>query len=230
VTTIYHVTPITPEDRLRALVLRHFCVSYAYPQQAHVMDHVAAGVMFDNGAYRAHTKGWKVNWPGFYEWLEPRLFLPGRWAVIPDVIAEGGQAQDALIEQWPYGHRGAPVWHTGEPIERLLRLLDTWPRVCIGSTDEHWQIWKPGMHGRVLHPDWKARMDETWTEIGKRHPDPVIHMLRGTGVSDLYPFHSADSSSLGQNGHRYKMPLFAGTDAEHAGTIAYADRLERRRA
>lgn len=226
--TIYHVTPITPDPRLLALRQRHFCVSFAYPQQAHLMDDVAAGVMFDNGAFRAHTKGWKVDWPGYYHWLEVRLFQPGRWAVIPDVIAEGGQAQDALIALWPFGDRGAPVWHTGEPIGRLLRLIDTWPRVCIGSTDEHWQIWKPGMAGRVLHPLWKARMDETWAEIAKRHKDPVIHMLRGTGVCHLYPFHSADSSSAGQNSHRYKMPLFAGHEDEHSGVVAYADKLERK--
>ena len=218
--TIYHVTPITPDARLRAVAGRHFCVSFAYPQQAHLMDEVALGVMFDNGAFTAFTKGMPTNWPGYYAWLELRLFQPNRWAVIPDVIAEGGQAQDALIAEWPFGDLGAPVWHTGEPIERLLRLLDSWPRGCIGSTDEHWQVGSPV---------WRQRMDQAWLEIRKRHSRPLIHMLRGTAVAHLYPFDSADSSSLGQNSHRYKMPLFVGTTAEHGGTVAYADRLERRR-
>jgi hypothetical protein len=228
--TIYHVTPITPDPRLIALAGRHFCVSFGYQQQADLMDRVAAGVMFDNGAFRAFTKGHPTDWPKFYAWLEERLFWPGRWAVIPDVIAEGGQAQDALLTEWPFGHRGAPVYHTGEPIDRLLRLLDHWPRVCIGSTDDHWQIWLPGLHGKVLNSAWRHRMDEIWEAVLKRHVAPVIHMLRGTAVAHLYPFHSADSSSVGQNSHRYKLPLFAGTDEEHTGVVAYADRLEARAA
>jgi hypothetical protein len=124
------------------------------------------------------------------------------------------------VREWPFGHRGAPVWHTGEPIDRLLRLADDWPRVCIGSTDEHWKV------GSAI---WRARMDEAWKALERRHRDPVIHMLRGVAVQNLYPFYSADSSSLGQNSHRYLMPLFAGTDDEHGGTIAYADKLERAR-
>jgi len=221
VATVYHVTAINPKARLFALTGRHFCVSHAYPQQAHLMDQVAAGVMFDNGAFTAFTKGRPTNWPKYYAWLEKRLFVPGRWAVIPDVIAEGGQSQDALLREWPFGHRGAPVWHTGEPIDRLLRLADEWPRVCIGSTDEHWQV------GSAI---WRERMDEAFTELLRRHRDPVTHMLRGVAVQDLYPFHSADSSSLAQNSHRYNMPLFAGTEFEFMGSVSYADRLERKRA
>lgn len=214
--TIYHVTPITPAARLHSVAGRHFCVSFAAPQQAHLMDQVAAGVMFDNGAFSAFTKGRATDWPGFYAWLEERLFMPGRWAVIPDVIAEGSQAQDALLREWPFEHRGAPVWHTGEPVDRLLRLVDEWPRVCIGSTDEHWQVGGPA---------WLARMDEAMGELFRRHADPVIHMLRGTAVSHLFPFHSADSSSLGQNSHRYNSPLLDHMEP-YRGTIAYADRLE----
>lgn len=247
VATIYHVTPITPVARLLSLGPRCFCVSHFEPKQMRYMPRVGAWVMLDNGAFSYFTQMVRIrklltakpdradadrlrrrleflemprDWSSFYSWCEEHVFHPGRWAVIPDVIAEGSQAQDALLAQWPFGHRGAPVWHTGEPIDRLLRLLDAWPRVCIGSTDEHWQVGSP---------IWRARLDEAWAEIAKRHKDPVVHMLRGTDVADLYPFHSADSSSVGQNGHRYSAPLFAGTDEEHRGSGAYADVLERRR-
>lgn len=253
--TIYHVTPITPDTRLEALKGRHFMVSHYHPQQTHLMDAVAAGVCWENGAFSIHTEMLRLrkrvaagevlskkdmarllfleqprDWRPFYRWVEEddRLFKPGRWAIIPDAIAMGGQAQDALIKEWPHGHRGAPVYHMGEPIERLLRLLDSWPRVCIGSTDDFWRIWLPGLHGKVLDPVWEKRMTETWEAIVKRHPDPVIHMLRGTALCHLFPFFSADSSSVGQNSHRYTMPLFAGTDAEFEGVIAYANKLERR--
>lgn len=247
--TIYHVTPITPDSRLEALGRRHFMVSHYRPDQVERVERLAAGIAYDNGAFSYFTELLRLrkkkhkaardlariawleqprDWPAFYAWLEQRLFQPGRWAIIPDVIAEGSQAQDALVAEWPFGDRGAPVWHTGEPIERLLRLLDKWPRVCIGSSDDHWRIWMPGLHGRVLDPVWKDRMTEVWAEVSKRHADPAIHMLRGTGVAHLFPFHSADSSSVGQNSHRYKMPLWSGCDVEeHRGVVAYADRLER---
>lgn len=239
--TIYHVTPVTPEPRLRALAGRHFMVSHYRPDHLALTLSLAAGVAFDNGAFSYFTEWSRLkkkeaaekasardlariawlerprDWKLFYDWLDPILFAPGRWAVIPDVIREGGQAQDALIKQWPYGHRGSPVWHTGEPIDRLLHLVDAWPRVCIGSTDEHWQV-----GGKA----WLARMRKVWEILGRRRCLPVIHMLRGTDVADLFPFHSADSSSLGQNGHRYKMPLFQGTNDEFSGVIAYAERLE----
>lgn len=254
--TVYHVTPITPDDRLRALSGRHFMVSHYYPQQAHLMDAVAAGVIWENGAFAVHTEMLRLqekakrgplsarqrarleflerprDWRPFYAWLEQddRLFKPGRWAIIPDVIAAGGQAQDALLTEWPFGRdRGAPVYHMGEPIERCLRLLDQYPRICIGSTDDYWRIWLPGLHGKVLDPVWAGRMTEIWAEIDKRHAYPVVHGLRMVAALHLFPFASGDSSSAGQNSHRYKMPLFAGTNEEHAGVIAYADRLERRR-
>lgn len=240
-TDIFHVTPITPVPRLLALGPRCYCVSHYEPKQMKYMARVGARVMIDNGAFSFFTEMMRLraklaakglsdremrrlqwleqprDWAPFYGFVEQHVFEPGRWAVIPDVIAEGSQAQDALVREWPFGHRGAPVWHTGEPIDRLLRLVDQWPRVCIGSTDEHWKV------GSDI---WLERMDEAWSALLKRHRDPVIHMLRGVNVADLYPFASADSSSLGQNGHRYRSPLFADDAETFAGSIAYAKRLE----
>lgn len=174
---IYHGTPITPACVFDLLGARAFCVSYARPDSLpHVLG-VAPWVMLDNGAFSAFTRGRAVDWRGFYAWLEPLLFHPGRWAVIPDVIDAGSQLQDALVSEWPHGARGAPVWHTDEPLSRLLRLCERWPRVCIGSAGEHWQI------GRA---PWLRRMDEVARAMGNRWP--VLHMLRGTAVARLYPF------------------------------------------
>ena len=238
---IFHVTPITPDPRLVAISPRNLMVSHYRPDQLTRAIELAPFLAFDNGAFSIFSEMMRIrkriaagkervgdrarliwlemprDWRQFYSWLEPILFAPGRWAVIPDVINEGSQAQDALIRQWPHGQRGVPVWHTGEPIERLLRLLDEWPRVCIGSTDEHWQV-----GGEA----WLRRMDEAWTEILRRHSDPIIHMLRGTAVHDWFPFFSADSSSVGQNSHRYNMPLYGGTADAYSGAIAYAHKLE----
>jgi hypothetical protein len=218
---IYHMTPITPNSRLSALGSRLYGVRFGRHDQLDQVLSIAKGVLFDNGAYSVFTKGMIADWPAYYSWLEPILFHPSRWAIIPDVIAEGGQAQDALINDWPFGHKGVPVWHTGEPIERLLRLLDQWPRVCFGSTDEHW---------RVGSDVWRSRMDEAWPQVLARHRDPIIHMLRGVAVAWDYPFDSADSSSVGQNSHRYDMPLWEDAAQRHWGAISYANRLENRQA
>jgi hypothetical protein len=115
--------------------------------------------------------------------------------VIPDEIDAGSQAQDALIRDWPFKHRGAPVWHMDEPLDRLLRLADEWPRVCVGSTAEY---------AVVLSDAWRERMDEMWDAVSARHRFlPWLHMLRGMQLSGRhYPFASVDSTDIAQNHHR----------------------------
>lgn len=229
---IIHVTPITPNPVLESLAGRSMMVRWGRHDQVRHVERLAAEICYENGAFGFHKKGVVMTvgeWERFYAWLEDRLFWPGRWAICPDVIGEGSQVQDMLLAQWPFGHRGAPVWHTDEPIDRLLRLVDLWPRVCIGSTGEHWSIWLPGLTGRSLNPVWRARMDEVWQILGRRRHAPVLHMLRGTAVGHLYPFDSADSSSVGQNGHRHrKKPM--GLFDDRCGAVDYADKLERQAA
>lgn len=225
---VYHGTPVSPLTALRALGPRAFCVSFE-ARSRRSAPHIEAQspwVMYDNGEFarytaakRTGTEGLRADWRPFFDWLDARVFHPGRWAVIPDVIDAGSQMQDALIAEWPFGDRGAPVWHTDEPLDRLLRLVDEWPRVCFGSSGEHWQ---------VGGPDWTARMDEVWDVLGRRQVKPVIHMLRGVAVAHLYPFDSADSTGFAQSMHRYRQPLFAGTADEWTGIIAFANRLEAR--
>lgn len=135
----YHGTPITPYDVLYTLAGKCFCVSHARPDQVAVVHQIGQSVMLDNGAFSKFTRGGDTDWPAYYEWCD-RWLSATTWAVIPDVIDAGSQEQDALIREWPHGHYGAPVWHSSEPLERLYRLCDEWPRVCVGSTDEHWQV------------------------------------------------------------------------------------------
>jgi hypothetical protein len=218
---IYHVTPITPERVLRALAGRYFLISYARPDQAALVERIAAGIVYDNSAFQAFTLGRTPDWPAFEAWVEPRLDRPGRWAVIPDVIDGGEDEQERLIELWGLGHRGAPVWHSAESIERLLRLIAAgWPRICIGSSGAHWQIGSPS---------WLHRMGEVREALAGLDALPDIHLLRGASQAARFEFlASADASTLGQNHHRYAKPLFAGTPDEHRGVAAYADKLEGR--
>lgn len=191
----YHGTPITPITALYELAGRHFCVSHAAPQDVSRCHLIGQSVMLDNGAFSKWKSGKGTNWPAFYDWAERWLHFPTTWAVIPDVIDGGSQAQDALIREWPFGAKGAPVWHMDEPINRLVRLADGWPRVCIGSTAEY---------AVVLSEAWERRMDECWNMLSQgRRFLPVIHMLRGMQCSgQRWPFASVDSTDVAQNHNR----------------------------
>lgn len=147
--------------------------------------------MWDNGAFSFHTKGKPVDWTGFYKWVEPKLGHP-HWAVIPDVIDGGSEENDALLKEWPFDPLlSAPVWHLAEPIERLLRLADEWPRVCFGSSGAYWQV-----GGEA----WERRADEAFNALAKQRPLPWIHMLRGLALcGDRWPFASADSVNVARN-------------------------------
>lgn len=190
----YHGTPITPVAALAELAGRHFCVSYAAPQDVARVHMIGQSVMLDNGAFSAWKSGKATNWAGFYEWCDHWLDHPTTWAVIPDVIDAGTQEQDALLREWPHGQKGSPVWHMDEPMYRLLRLCDEWPKVCIGSTAEY---------ATVLSETWCRRMDEAWNEIAKRHKRlPWVHMLRGMQLSGKHwPFASVDSTDVARNHH-----------------------------
>ena len=191
----YHGTPITPVNALYELAGRCFCVSHSAPQDVERVHAIGQSVMLDNGAFSAWKKKRAVNWTAYYLWCERWLCSPSTWAVIPDEIDAGAQLQDALIKDWPHGAKGAPVWHMDEPLDRLLRLIDEWPRVCIGSTDRY---------AVVLSPVWERRMDECWNAIAQlRRFLPVVHMLRGMQLSgERWPFASVDSTDIGRNHNR----------------------------
>lgn len=226
----YHGTPITPISALMKLGGRHFCVSFARPDDVTRVHEIGQSVMLDNGAFsiwqralRERRDGDLVDWTTFYEWADRWLDYPTTWAVIPDVIDGGTQLQDALVREWPFGHRGAPVWHMDEPVDRLLRLTDEWPRVCIGSTAEY---------RVVLSPAWRRRMDETWNAVAVRHRRlPWLHMLRGMQLSGRhYPFASVDSTDVAQNHNRTragKAPLLDDGEVRESDPLRMADRWDR---
>lgn len=205
----YHGTPITPVAALYELSGRNFCVSHAAPQDVARAHSIGQSVMLDNGAFSKWKSGKETDWNAYYDWAEKWLSYPTTWAVIPDVIDGGSQVQDALIRDWPFGDKGAPVWHMDEPMNRLCKLADEWPRVCIGSTAEY---------SVVMSPAWRRRMDECWDAIAKgRRFLPSVHMLRGMQCSgERWPFASVDSTDIAQNHHR-----------PHNSPRAMADRWDR---
>jgi hypothetical protein len=170
---------------------KHFCVSFANPGDADWCLANGQSVLWDNGAFTAHTQGKELDRPGYYRWLEPRLGHP-HWAVIPDVIDGSEADQRAFVLEWPYGDLGAPVWHTALSIDYLLELADSWPRICFGSSGRYWQVGSP---------DWCRRIDMAFDALSKRHHRlPWVHMLRGLAMAgDRWPFASADSVNVARN-------------------------------
>ncbi|KQN93872.1 hypothetical protein ASE95_02920 [Sphingomonas sp. Leaf231] len=226
---VYHGTPLTPRGALMAVAGRAFCVSYFRADNVHDVEAISPFVMYDNGAFsywmqavRAGAdpmNAGRLDWTSYYEWLEDRLFVPGRWAVIPDKPAAPSQMNDGLLNEWPFGRSlGAPVWHMDGPLDRLAKLCERFDRVCLG--------WIGDPKKEPVGCDaYRRRMDEVATLFGNHWP--VAHMLRGVLVGGDYPFASCDSTSLAQNHRRYRQPLFAGLPDEWGGVRAYAERLER---
>ena len=150
--------------------------------------------MLDNGAFSLWRQGKATDWDGYYQWGAPWLDYPTTWAVIPDVIDGDEADNDALVRAWPFGLRGAPVWHLHEPIGRLVRLADEWPRVCVGSS---------GAYASVGTASWHRRMEAAMNALCGNGPVPVwLHMLRGMALAgSQYPFASVDSTDIARNHH-----------------------------
>jgi hypothetical protein len=196
----YHGTPLTPRTKLLELVGFSFCVPWPGPQDLAVAHEIGESVMLDNGAFtlwqralagRGPRMGFS-EWDDYYRWVEPWLGHRTTWAIIPDIIDGSEEINDALVEAWPHGDRGAPVWHMHESIDRLVRLCATWPRVCIGSSGEY---------ADVGTPRWHRRMAEAMNDLcGDGSPPTWLHMLRGLKLADgPYPFASADSTDIARN-------------------------------
>ena len=192
----YHGTPITPRRVLLELGGKHFCVSFARPEDVAVCHQIGQSVMLDNGAFSIWRRGIDVDWRDYYQWCEQWLQYPTTWAVVPDVIGGSVEENDYLVGHFPFPqHQSAPVWHLHEPIDRILHFLDCgyW-RICFGSSGEYD---RPGT-GK-----WCHRIDQAFNRIVQHGPIPWVHMLRGMQFSGKYwPFASVDSTDVAQNHKR----------------------------
>jgi hypothetical protein len=187
----YHGTPITPKQKLLEMRGRHFCVSFADPRDIEDCLKIGQSVMLDNGAFTAFTKGKPMDKDGFFSWCEEHL-SPPHWAVIPDVIGGSEEEQKQNLNDWPFPKDlSAPVWHLHLSLDYLQELVDSFPKVCFGSSAEFWQI---GTR------KWEQRMDQAFEFLSKRRFLPWIHGMRMLGQSgNRWPLASADSSNIARH-------------------------------
>jgi len=191
----YHGTPITPKNILQLLAGHHFCVSFSDPRDVKTCHQIGQSVMLDNGAFTFWTQGKEVDWNEYYKWVDPWLDYATTWAVIPDVIDGGTDLNDSLIAKWPFGKRGAPVWHLDEPLKRLCELAENWDKICFGSS---------GVFAKVGSNPWQGRIAQAFEELSKQFKRlPWIHMMRGMNqCGKIWPFASVDSTDIARNHHK----------------------------
>lgn len=190
----YHGTPITPREQMLRMAGRHFCISFTDPRDLEAALRIGQSVMFDNGAFSAFTRGTIFDPFAYYKWLEP-ILTPPHWAVIPDVIDGSLEDQYRMRGTWPelFGYKNAAaVFHIHHPLTELYYLCNAYPRVCLGSSGDYWNVGSP---------NWVIRMDEIFDFLVKKfNPLPFIHGLRMLGqLGGGWPLASADSTNLAQN-------------------------------
>jgi len=192
----YHGGPITPETcALRAWSGRHAFISFAHPYQIKLAASITQSFALDNGAFSLWKANKETNWPAYYDWCAEWLAHPAcDWAVIPDVI-DGSEAEnDKLIEEWPHGDRGVPVWHLNESIDRFVRLAYEWPRVALGSSGD-FDVRRPSacverVKTALSNVDYKK--DQLPTKLHG------LRMLNSKIISKI-PLSSGDSTNVARN-------------------------------
>lgn len=202
----YHGGPIWPERAaIAAWTGAHALISFAYPAQLSVAAEVAHSFVLDNGAFTAWKHGQSIDVELYALWCRQWRRHPGfDWCLIPDVIEGADAENDELLAQWQLPKDcSVPVWHLHETLERLDRLVHTWPRVAIGSSGQ-WAT--PGTK------DWWVRMTQVMeVACPSGYPVTKLHGLRQMSptIFSRIPYSSVDSSSVARN---------LGIDAKWKGT------------
>lgn len=192
----YHGGPITPDTcAIKAWKSRHAFISFAHSKQINLASEICQSFALDNGAFTFWKTGKDINWTSYYDFIakwknHPRF----DFAIIPDVIDGGEQANDDLLECWPHSMSGVPVWHMNESDERFVRLCNQYPRVAIGSCGEY-DVKNPRKALMKLRDIIRHVVDEYGYPICKLHG---LRMLNKS-IFQYIPLASADSTNVARN-------------------------------
>lgn len=181
---------------LRALPTRHAFVSYESPGQIAAVVEICQSVALDNGTFPAWVKGVPYDPRGYREWAARWLKHPAvDWAVIPDVIDGDEATNDGHLEAWDLPRaQSVPVYHMHERFIRLERLVNTYPRVAIGSS---------GAFASIGTRRWWSRMAEIMDVACDKEglPRCKLHGLRQLDpvITSQVPYSSADSTNAARS-------------------------------
>lgn len=201
----YHGGPVTPvEAAVKLWTGRHAMVSFAHQTQTPLAFEVAQDVLIDNSAFTIYQQGeGDLDIPAVADYVRSWERHPAYAGhLIPDKIGGTSEENDRMIARWMCGermHRGIPVWHLHEDIERLRYLVqcavgNVYPAVALGSSGQ-WAT--PGT------PGWWLRISEAMDAIcdDKGRPRCKLHGLRMLDPQILakLPLSSADSCNVARN-------------------------------
>lgn len=196
----YYGTPLSPVKIFNeALTGRNVLIPYPRPDNLQRTLKICNKVIVDNGAFTLWKKGGTIDWDKYYLWLQSFIDKI-EFFFIPDVIDGTEKENDHLIAEYFKGgySKGVPIWHINESLERLIKLMNSFDYIAIGSAGEFSQL---GTH------KWHIRMDEAMRVLCDKdgYPKVKIHMLRclDARLFTKYPFHSGDSTSLAVNHKKY---------------------------
>lgn len=181
---------------VRAFTGKHAMVSFQRPDQIAEACQVCQAVVLDNGAFTAWKSGEVHDFAGYVEFCRVWLKHPAvEWCVIPDVIDGSEYENDMMIREWPYPAAvSVPVFHMHESLPRLIRLMQSFPRVALGSSGEF---------AELQTPRWWTRMAEIMEVAcdSDGMPKGKLHGLRmlDTGIFSRIPLASADSTNVARN-------------------------------
>ena len=218
----FHGTPISGAEAIvsRILLSRFAFVSFARPDQLELVSEVCAGFALDNGAFSFWSRGEEPDWELYrswvFEWYQHPAF---QFALIPDEVEGGEDVNDELLRQYPLPN-GVPVYHQGERLERLERLVASYERVALASVERY------------------IPSDTFWSWIGEvmaiccdahGRPRCKLHGLRmlNPEIFERLPLASADSTNLARNcNHRQRWSgRYVPVGAELRGLVM-RDRIE----
>lgn len=220
----YHGTPIggSRQDAARFLMGRHALVPFPRQDDIGIVAEVCQSFCLDNGAFTVWKQGGQLDVPGYVQWAYEWSRHPGfDFALIPDVIDGTEEENNALLNAWPKGLPGAPVWHMHETLSRLQYLARHYRVVALGSSGEFASVGTERWWDRMALA-MKAICDDKGRPLCKLHG---LRMLDPAVFSKL-PLSSADSTNAAVNGgslDRFGMYV-PPTAAQRAAVIA--ERIE----
>jgi len=180
-------TDVKGNDPLFRTRAKYFLYSYHYYNtkgkikmldETGVFDSKAP--FLDSGAFSAHTLGKVIDLDKYISYIKTTGIQ--LYANLDDITNP-----DQTIKNEAYmrerGLNPIPVFHTGEEIKYLDRILEYADYMALG--------------GMVMAPDLDYWLRNAWTHIMKRRPDIKVHGFGLTNPNYIikYPWYSVDSSA-----------------------------------